>query len=53
MGKAPLIGNLRPRPRFYLCGNRDGDEDGFEDGDGDDKAIPGPPRPVAIPIEDT
>ena len=42
MRKAHLTENLCPRPCFYLCR----DVDGFEGRDGDDKAIPGPPRPA-------
>ena len=45
MEKAPSIGNPRSRPRFNLCGDEEGDEDGFRGGDGDDKAIPGPSPP--------
>ena len=46
-GESPSDG---PRPRFYLCGDGDGNEDGFKGGDGDGKAIPASPCPVAIPI---
>ena len=40
--KAPLTANPRPQPRFYLCEDRerDGDDFGDRDGDGDSKAIP-------------
>ena len=49
--KAPLTENFRPRLHFYLCGDRDGDRDGFESRNGDGKVISNPtmPRPVVIP----
>ena len=32
MGKAPPMGNPRPRPCFNLCGDEDRDEDVLEAG---------------------
>ena len=49
MGKAPPTWNPCLQPRFYLCGDGDGDEDGFESGDGNGKAIFGPAPPHCHP----
>ena len=49
MGKAPPMGNPRPQPCFYLCGDGDRDEDDFESGDGNGKTIPGPGPPRCHP----
>ena len=49
MEKAPSTGNPHPRPRFYLCGDGNGDRDCFEGEDGDRKAISGPAQPHCHP----
>ena len=51
MGKAPPTGNPLPQPCFYLCGDEDGDGDGFESGNGDGKAILDPTAPRCHPYQ--
>ena len=41
----PPNGESPSSARFYLCGDRDEDKDGFGGRDGDDEAIPGPAPP--------
>ena len=44
-GKALSTRNPCLRLRFYLDGDRDKDDDGFEGGDGDEKAFSDPTPP--------